>query len=105
MTANTNPNPTLSEGVSSGDFDNNGIVDGADFLAWQRGHGTATGALPANGDADNDGDVDANDLTVWKNQFGTPGSAPAVASIPEPATLALAAMTSLCVGAVGRRRR
>lgn len=105
VTPNTNPNPTLSEGVASADFNDNGIVDGADFLAWQRGFGKTTGALLTNGDADNDGDVDANDLTVWKNQFGTPGAAPAVASIPEPATLALAAVTSLCVGAVCRRRR
>ena len=57
--------------VPSADFDTDGDVDGADFLAWQRGFGTAS-PTPAEGDADFDADVDATDLVVWSNQFGQP---------------------------------
>ncbi|WP_152099373.1 choice-of-anchor Q domain-containing protein [Lacipirellula parvula] len=52
------------------DFNNDGRVDGADFLIWQRGFGIATGATHSQGDANFDGDVDSNDLDIWKQQFG-----------------------------------
>jgi len=63
----------------SADFDNDNDIDGADFLAWQRGFGTTTGAAKTDGDADNDGDVDAADLGAWESQFG--GPAPLVAAV------------------------
>ena len=40
-----------------GDFDQNNVVDGFDFLAWQRGFG---------------GTTDSDDLENWENNFGTP---------------------------------
>jgi len=53
------------------DFDGSNFVDGADFLAWQRGFGTAApNATKSDGDADNDGDTDAADLSRWEDQFG-----------------------------------
>ena len=55
--------------ADSADFDSDGDVDGADFLAWQRGFGTP-GANKPDGDADNDNDVDAIDLVVWADQYG-----------------------------------
>ena len=66
--------------TSSADFDEDGDIDGSDFLAWQRGFGTPA-PTTADGDADGDGDVDAADLGVWGNQFGTP---PALASFSVP---------------------
>jgi subtilisin-like proprotein convertase family protein len=57
----TNPEP-------SADFDNDGGIGGRDFLAWQRGYGTA-GATPADGDADYDQDVDGDDLAIWQGQY------------------------------------
>ena len=61
----------------SANFDAEGVVDGHDFLLWQRGFGIdAPLAVKAAGDADNDRAVDANDLAFWKGQFGTaPSSA------------------------------
>lgn len=57
--------------VSSADFDTDGDIDGADFLAWQRGFGTPMpDATKADGDADNDTDVDSDDLAVWSGSFG-----------------------------------
>ncbi len=61
------------------DFNEDGQVNGFDFLAWQRGVGTTTGATAADGDSDSDGDVDAADLVAWEQDFGTGGSSvPAV---------------------------
>jgi hypothetical protein len=55
-----------------GDFDDDGDVDGRDFLVWQRGFGTVQlTASAADGDADADRDVDASDLTVWRGNYGT----------------------------------
>lgn len=55
----------------SADFDNDGDVDGRDFLAWQRGHGMAN-PTKADGDANNDGQVNSADLLVWQDQYGSP---------------------------------
>lgn len=76
--------------VASADFDEDGDVDGSDFLAWQRGSGTLLGASHALGDADGDGDVDAADAAILSANFGTLLPPPALASsVPEPATWAL----------------
>jgi hypothetical protein len=64
------------------DFDEDGDVDGLDFLAWQIGFGTtAPNAVKADGDADNDTDVDAADLAAWENAYGAGGGAPLVAAL------------------------
>ena len=64
--------------MTTGDFDGDQDVDGADFLAWQRGLGTAApNAAPTHGDADGDRDVDAADLLLWADHFG---ETPAVAA-------------------------
>jgi hypothetical protein len=65
------------EGLVDGndaDFDNDGDVDGRDFLAWQRGFGITTGAAKAQGDATGEGAVNAADLSVWQTEYGTPPS-------------------------------
>ncbi|WP_148073081.1 choice-of-anchor Q domain-containing protein [Bythopirellula goksoeyrii] len=67
--------------VDSADFDNDGDIDGFDFLTWQRGFGTPS-ASSTDGDADNDGDVDAVDLGFWESQFGLPAPAVALSSLP-----------------------
>lgn len=53
----------------AGDFDQNGVVDGADFLAWQRGASTSP-LSPA-------------DLTEWQSQFGAITAAASAAAVPE----------------------
>jgi hypothetical protein len=75
------------------DFDTDGDVDGADFLAWQQGLGTASGATKAQGDANNDGAVDGADFLSWQRQVGT--MAPTSHSVPEPAAVAMTAIAAL----------
>lgn len=58
-----------SSGGLAADTDNDGDVDGTDFLTWQQNYGN-TGADLA-GDFDNDGDVDEVDLAIWEEMFGT----------------------------------
>ena len=76
------------EFVSPVDFDFDGDVDGADFLAWQLNDGSQSG------------------LDIWQEQFGDVASAMTTAStgVPEPST-----MLMLAVGLVGltvaRRKR
>jgi hypothetical protein len=65
----TPPFPLPPPAAISADFDEDGDVDGRDFLTWQRGFGSGT--TLAEGDSDGDGDVDAVDLTNWTNQYGT----------------------------------
>ena len=68
---------------ATGDFNENSVADGNDFLAWQRGLGTTVGATRAQGNADFDADVDAADLGVWRAQYGLNTAAAAPAVVPE----------------------
>lgn len=81
----------------AGDWDVNGLVDGADLLVWQRNLGSVGSNLPGDGDLDND--VDATDLQVWKDYFGHVVDVP-VAVIPEPGAILLiaSAIATLCGG-------
>jgi hypothetical protein len=76
----------LGASANDADFDNDGDVDGADFLTWQRGVGVGT--TNAQGDANGDSIVNGADLTVWRNDFG-PASVPAAGAVPEPGGAAL----------------
>jgi hypothetical protein len=90
--------------ANDADFDNDSDVDGNDFLIWQRGQGTTTGATNGNGDANGNGAVDGADLGIWKTQFGMTGSAASVSAVPEPASFALSLLV-LLLGNRGRRAR
>ena len=53
------------DGISSND---DGDVDGADYLAWSQQSGSTGGVFSADGD--DDGDVDGDDLALWSNYYG-----------------------------------
>lgn len=81
--------------TSFADFDLDGIVDGGDFLTWQRGFGTSPAATFGQGDADLSGAVDGDDLTTWLSLFGTVGTPVGIASsavVPEPNSMVLVFM-------------
>jgi hypothetical protein len=62
---------TMSYGTppSNGDYDGDGNVDGRDFLAWQRGFGSAAVPPGSGADGDGSGTVDGNDLNVWQESY------------------------------------
>jgi formylglycine-generating enzyme required for sulfatase activity len=85
------------------DFDDDGDVDGADFLTWQRHLGINNGsAQRANGDANGDGNVTGADLVSWRAQFG-PAAVAAGRPAPEPTGLAIAIFALLTVSTRLRR--
>lgn len=63
-----------------GDFDNDGDVDGIDFLQWQRNPGVSL-------------------LSDWQSNYGNPpgGSGVSVLTIPEPSSLTMVLLTVLSV--------
>jgi hypothetical protein len=112
--ADTTPQPSgagdfyfgFVKNLVPGDFDGDGDVDGADFVAWQTNFPTASGATIAQGDADADGDVDGADFVVWQTNFPfTPGGG--TTPVPEPSAYGLmfCALICLIVSYVATRRR
>lgn len=93
----------VSDAASTGDFNQDDIVDGADFLAWQRNLGVTSNATLAMGDGNRDTKITALDLDVWKFQFGENGSHHAVTPVPEGSSLWLAAIGMLTAGSRFRR--
>jgi hypothetical protein len=67
--------------TTPGDFDEDGDVDGQDFLKWQRGESPTP--------------FGAGDLTDWQTNYGTSGGIAAVAAVPEPSSLLLIGAISI----------
>jgi hypothetical protein len=67
-----------------GDFNNDGVVDAADYVVWRKASPTDT--LPND---DTPGVVDASDYSDWRASFGSSGLASSAAlglnAVPEPA--------------------
>ncbi len=88
----------------SADFDRDGDVDGDDFLQWQIGFGTASGASRSDGDADGDGDIDGDDFLAWQLAYSAATNPSGQArTVPEPSAWALAVMLGAMLTV--RRRR
>ena len=76
--------------TAAGDFDADTDVDGADFLAWQRGEVSSP--------------PDTNDLADWQGNYG-PGTLQSGATgVPEPSSGVLLLLGSLLYARQGRRR-
>jgi hypothetical protein len=89
----------------AGDYDADGDVDGADFVAWQTNFPKGSGATLAQGDADGDGDVDGADFVVWQTNFPYPPAAGA-AAVPEPAAWVLGLFAGMaCLGRFSTKSR
>jgi hypothetical protein len=75
--------------VFEGDFNGDGMVDGADLAQWQGDFGPTDNGS----DADGDGDSDGADFLAWQQNVGTGAPAlPAHAAVPEPSAWLLAVL-------------
>jgi hypothetical protein len=79
-----------------GDYNNNGVVDAADYVLWRKGG-------PLANEVDNPGTVNAADYTAWRARFGNTsgsGSGLAAGAVPEPGStvLVLLGFTGLFCG-------
>jgi hypothetical protein len=76
-----------------GDYNNNGVVDAADYVVWRdnpaslQNEGTSPGV------------VDQEDYNFWRSRFGANAGSGAAAAVPEPTTLVLmiACLLAMCV--------
>jgi hypothetical protein len=77
----------------AGDFDGNGLVNGADLEQWKGDFG-----INPISDADGDGDSDGDDFLIWQRGLGASGTAANVAAIPEPSGLILTVTAGILLG-------
>ncbi|MCO6043555.1 hypothetical protein NG895_06510 [Aeoliella sp. ICT_H6.2] len=95
--------------VPTGDYNEDGLVDGDDYALWKDSFGQSGTGLLADGNADEE--VDLADYVVWRNNLGAVALAPQSAilpiaaslSIPEPGAVVLS-LALLAVGLGGWRR-
>jgi len=83
-----------------GDYNNNGVVDGADYVLWRKGG-------PLQNEVDNLGTVNAADFAEWRARFGNTsgsGSGLGAGAVPEPAAAVLTLLAGLATVASWRRR-
>jgi hypothetical protein len=100
------PTITLDQLLVTGDadFDNDGEVDGEDFLIWQRNVGV--GSTHEMGDANGDSMVNGEDLAVWEGQYGSVGGLSGlVVSTPEPSSGVLSGLALLGVALLRRNHQ
>ena len=88
-----------------GDYNQNGLVDTADYVVWRDTVGQMSAGLAADGNGDRQ--IDAADFNVWRTHFGATvvsATASTLAPVPEPAT-ALVSSIVLFAGQFVRIRR
>ena len=85
-----------------GDYNQNGVVDAADYIVWRNTLGQTGAGLAADGDGNQE--VDSGDYQVWRTHFGqTAGSGSGAGiAVPEPSASVL---LLLAVAGVPIRRR
>jgi hypothetical protein len=104
-TARSSSFARLIPAMLTGDYNNNGVVDAADYAVWRKNQGT-THTLP------NDpagGTIGPTQYTQWRSHFGqTAGTgltATLSSTVPEPTTVVLMVITAAALHLPRRRTR
>ena len=82
-----------------GDYNDNGVVDGADYVLWRNGG-------PLQNEVDTPGTVNAADYAEWRARFGNTSGSGSLAgggAVPEPSAAALL-IAAIVGSAIGTRR-
>ncbi len=84
-----------------GDYNNNGVVDAADYTVWRDQLGMTGSGLAADGNAD--GEVTTFDYQLWRSSYGVSNAIGGTAiAVPEPAGILLITITLATCLASGR---
>ena len=106
-----NTNSLLTTGVLevvadglTGDYNEDSVVDAADYTVWCDKLGDDGLTLP-NRDPANSGVVGENDYNSWRSHFGESlqAESTALSAVPEPTTVLLAAVATMGLAAFRRR--
>jgi hypothetical protein len=101
---------TLVSGTP-GDFNDDGIVNAADYTVWRNKVGASVAVRGKEGDGNYDGEVTQADYYVWKKHFGNSAAGLGAnfderfpVNVPEPAGV-LSAVMGVVLGIMRRRAR
>jgi hypothetical protein len=90
---------TVTLTVLAGDYNNNGVVDTADYTVWRNTLATSYSTAYTGADGNGDKLVNNADYDIWKANFGksdliytSPGSGGLAASVPEPGSALMLAL-------------
>lgn len=85
-----------------GDYNDDGIVDAADYTVWRDNLGLSNAALNGNGLNDASGLVVPAEYLLWFEKFGDAAASSAAAAVPEPTMLSMLACALAVSGLFGR---
>jgi hypothetical protein len=96
--------PVVAPPGVPGDYNQNGVVDIADYVVWRNNLGSAV-ALPNEGSGITPGTVTTEDYTYWRSRFGaTSGNGTANSgAVPEPTVWLLLTVTAILTACKRRR--
>lgn len=94
----------LSDLTLPGDYNDDGLVDAADYTVWRD---TLGDEVNLRADGNNDGLVDPEDLDIWKSNYGRASSQGSMALrtvVPEPSACVVAALAIVLIvpGSISR---
>ncbi len=91
--------------LTTGDYNENGFVDAADYVVWRKTLGETVGNEGDGADGNASGTIEPGDYDFWRARFGNVVAAPGLgaAVVPEPAA-ALLLLIALAVASVWRMR-